>query len=588
VHNPFGKGDLPIWVASYVVAEYGTGVVNCSAHDERDFAFAKKYGIPLRTAMLPKDKEQAKKVENLEFCYHHADDGIIQEPVEFKGMTWKDSREPIIKYIEKKKIGRVAVHYKIRDWMVSRQRYWGTPIPMVHCPKCGVVPVPGKELPVLLPQDVDFKAAGNPLASCKSFVEVRCPKCKGPAKRETDTMGGFMDSSWYFLRYCSPKEKEFAFDKKAVNYWMPVDQYIGGAEHAVMHLLYARFFIKALKDMGLVSFDEPFSKLFNQGILYKDGHKMSKSFGNVVTQEEISKKYGIDTARIFLMFVSSPESQMEWSDEGIVGAARFVQRFWTLVNEAKKCKTRSGKLGTRDLMMRARLHSSVKSVTETVEGFKFNLTIGKLMELTNELQKYMEDAHKDILNDSVGTLIAMLSPFAPHICEEAWELTGNKKLVSLAGWPECNEDFIDRKLEMMGELVEDSKDDIREVLKIVGKEPKAINIYVSPLWKYTVYNEILDKAKGEAQIKDMLKHVMQMPEARQQGKHAVSFAERLARDARMLGGVLSQDDEEKALSEASQELEKLFNCKVKVMKAEASKSPKALRAEPGKPGIEIE
>jgi len=527
----------------------------------------------------------------------YTDSGTLINSDKFSGMNSEKAIEEITKHLESRKMGRRAVNYKLRDWMISRQRYWGTPIPIVHCPKCGVVPVPEKELPVLLPEKVDFKATGNPLASCKEFVNTKCPKCKGAAKRETDTMGGFMDSSWYFLRYCSPKATEFAFDKKAVKYWMPVDQYIGGAEHAVMHLLYARFFIKALKDMGFVGFDEPFTKLFNQGILYKDGHKMSKSYGNVVTQEEIAKKYGIDTARLFLMFVSSPESQMEWSEEGIIGAYRFVLRFLSLVEECKNLKCRSGRLETRDLMMRAKLHSATKKVTETMEDFRFNITIGSLMELSNDIQKYAEDANKDVLSECMDALTIMISPFAPHICEEAWDMMGRLKaadaegrsgFVSLARWPAADETLIDRKLEMMEELTEATKADIKEVLKIVGREAKSITIYVAPLWKYAVYNEILEKAKSEAGVKEMLKAIMQMPAARAQGKHAAMFAEKLARDARMLQGTLSQEEELKALVESRQELEKLFSCSVKIMKAEASKSLKALRAEPGKPGIEVE
>ncbi|MBM3304276.1 MAG: class I tRNA ligase family protein, partial [Candidatus Aenigmarchaeota archaeon] len=293
-------------------------------------------------------------------------------------------------------------------------------------------------------------------------------------------------------------------------------------------------------------------------------------------------------ARLFLMFVSSPESQMEWSDEGIIGAYRFVLRFWSMVNESKKIKCRTGKLETRDLLMRARLHSAIKNVTETMESFRFNLTIGSLMELLNGMQKYAEDCHRDVMAESLEALTAMLSPFAPHVCEEAWGLLGRKGFVSLAKWPAADETLIDRRLEMMEELVEATKADIREVIKIVGRQPKSVSIYAAPLWKYAVYSEILEHAKKESDVKAMLKAVMQMPAARQQGRHAAVFAEKLAKDARMLKGALSQDDELKALEGARQELEKLFSCSVKIMKAESSGSLKALRAEPGKPGIEVE
>ncbi len=593
--NPVNGEKVPIYIANFAVM-YGSGIVMCDAHDKRDFRFARKYKIPLKF-VISKD---GKPIEPKDYDDAFTDDGVLFNSGKFSGMSNREALPKIADWLEEKKFGKKAVNYKMRDWMVSRQRYWGTPIPIIHCAKCGIVPVPEKDLPVLLPEKVDFKAAGNPLAANKEFMAVKCPKCRGAAKRETDTMGGFMDSSWYFLRYCSPKEKEFAFSKNAVRYWMPVDQYIGGAEHAVMHLLYARFFIKALKDMGFVSFDEPFTRLFNQGILYKDGHKMSKSFGNVVTQDEISKKCGTDTARLFLMFVSSPESQMEWSDEGITGAYRFVLKLWSLVNESRKLKTRSGRLETRDLTMRARLHSAIKKVTETMESFKYNITIGTLMELLNEMQKYLENPHKEVFKESLDALILMLSPFAPHICEEAWEIVGGKGFISLAKWPAADETLIDRKLEMMGELVEATKADIKEVLKIIGREPKSIKIYVAPLWKYTVYNEIIEKAQPkhssqkagetslEVGVKEVLKAVMRMPEARIQGKHAAMFAEKLAKGARMLKGVLTQEEELKALEESRQGMEKLFSCGVKIMKAEASKSLKAARAEPGKPGIEVE
>ena len=486
VQNPFGKGDLPIWVASYVLAEYGTGIVNCSAHDMRDFAFAKKYGIPLRIAMLPKDHTQAEKVKRLEFCYHEDPEGIIEEPEEFKGMTWAESREPIIKYIEKMKYGKSAVHYKIRDWGISRQRYWGTPIPVVYCKKCGMVPVPEKDLPVLLPEDVEFTGHGNPLEKHDKFVNANCPKCGGKARRETDTMDTFVDSSWYFLRYCSPKSKEFAFDKDAVRYWMPVDQYIGGAEHAVMHLLYARFFTKVLRDMGLVGFSEPFTRLFNQGIVYKDGHKMSKSFGNAVTQEEIADRYGIDTARLFLLFVASPDSQLEWSEKGIQGTYRFLTRFYRWVDENRE-KIKSGqhepaKLVERILEMK--LHATIKRASTEIEGFQFNLAISCIMEFVNDLYKYADvGINEKLLGECVRKTVQILSVFAPHTAEELWEKTGGMSFVSVSEWPQFDEKKITDKLMESENAINCTIEDVKNILKIVtqgnGMVKKAF-LYVIP------------------------------------------------------------------------------------------------------------
>ncbi|MCX6748595.1 MAG: leucine--tRNA ligase [Candidatus Pacearchaeota archaeon] len=501
VDNPFGVGDLPIWVASYVLAEYGTGIVNCSAHDERDFIFAKKYGVPLKIAMLPKDKAFAEKVKNLEVCYHHDSQGIIQEPKEFRGMSWGESRAQIMDYIEKKKFGKRAVHYKIRDWMISRQRYWGTPIPVIYCDKCGIVPVHEKDLPVLLPEKVDFKTNGNPLATSKEFVNAKCPNCKGKARRETDTMGGFVDSSWYFLRYCDNKNSKKAFDEKKVNYWMPVDQYIGGAEHAVMHLIYARFFVKALKDFGIVKFDEPFSKLFNQGIVYKDGAKMSKSKGNVVFQTDISNKYGIDTARLFLMFVSSPDQQMEWSDEGIEGSFRIINR---LINLRKKV--------VKEISEREehKINSTIKKVTGNIESFEYPKAIVSIIGFLNSIDKISKKNYENLLK--------LISPFCPHIAEEIWHKLGNKSFISLEKWPEADESKIDEKFEQEEQAQDKLVEDIKNIIKILEAKGqtnmKEIKIFAIPK-EIELYNQAKEKLE---KVFGMEVSVLSIQEAGKTGK----------------------------------------------------------------------
>ena len=470
VDNPFGKGDLPIWVASYVVADYGTGIVNCSAHDERDFAFAKKYNIPLRIAMLPKDKEFAEKVKKFEVCHYMDPEGIIQEPVEFKGMTWKESREKVVDYIERKKIGKRATHYKIRDWMISRQRYWGTPIPVIHCEKCGIVPVPEKDLPVLLPEKVDFKTSGNPLETAKDWINVKCPKCKGKGKRDTDTIGGFVDSSWYFLRYCDNKNKKSAFDRNKIDYWMPVDQYIGGAEHAVMHLMYARFFIKVLKDLGIVGFDEPFIKLFNQGIVYKDGAKMSKGKGNVVFQTDISEKYGIDTARLFLMFVSSPDKQMEWSDDGVEGAYRIINK---IIRMREKIKKESSALQD------SKINSAIKKVSENISEFEYPKAIISITKLVDDFPEMARKNYEVVLK--------LISVFCPHIAEEMWSKLGNRGFISLEKWPVADEKKINIKLEEQEKNVEKLAEDILNIVKIISERE---NRKVGKAYVYTIPPEL--------------------------------------------------------------------------------------------------
>ncbi len=582
--NPATGKKIPIYIANFVLLEYGTGAIMAvPAHDQRDFEFAKKFRIPIKVVIKPPSYDLDPK----DMSRAYTEPGILINSGKFNGSMNYDAIGEIADYLEKKKLGKKTTQYKLRDWLISRQRYWGTPIPVIYCDKCGVIPVPEKDLPVLLPIDVKFTGKGNPLASTPDFVNTKCPECGGKAKRETDTMDTFVDSSWYFLKYCSPKSKDM-FDKKAVKYWMPVDQYIGGVEHAVMHLLYARFFTMVLHDLKLLSFDEPFLRLFNQGIVYKDGHKMSKSFGNVVTQEEISKRYGIDTARLFLLFVANPESQMEWSDEGVMGAYKFLRRVYGMVSEAKGIETKKD-VNTLDRQVLSKTHKLIKTVTEGMENFRFNTAVGNLMSFVNDLYKYKRQRpNKEVLDEALRTLVLLLSPFTPHIAEEAWEMLGQNKtgkdFVSVQKWPKANEKLIDPKLELSENLIKQTIEDVKEIIKLVSKKPRIINIFVSPLWKYMVYDTILDLAKKP---EDIVQAVMKTPEIRKQGKDAVRFAERLKKDIGRLGRVLNQHEELTALKEAESMLRNEFRCEVKVVKAEESISSRALRAEPGKPGIEV-
>ncbi len=581
--NPISGEEIPIYIANFVLLEYGTGaIIGVPAHDQRDFMFAKKYKIPIKVVIQP----LSYKLDPEQMTRAYLERGKLDNSEKFNGMDNIEAIEEITKFLEKKGVGKATVEYKLRDWLISRQRYWGTPIPVVYCDKCGTVPVPEKDLPVVLPINVKFTGKGNPLASTSSFVNTKCPKCGGKAKRETDTMDTFMDSNWYFLRYCSPKSRQM-FDRKAVDYWMPVDQYIGGVEHAVMHLLYARFFTMVLKDFGLLDFDEPFQRLFNQGIVYKDGHKMSKSFGNVVTQEKIGKKYGIDTARLFLLFVSSPESQLEWSDEGVTGTYKFLNRAYNLASEMKKIET-DGKMNYLDRQIVGKTHRTIKTVTECMENFRFNIAVGNLMTFVNGLYRYKERGpNRNVLKEALKTLALLLAPFTPHIAEEVWEMLGCNKgrnFVSVQKWPKADEKFIDPMLELSENLVNKTIGDIREIIKLIGKKPKEIRIYVSPLWKYVVYDTILDLAEKP---EDIVKEVMKKPEIRKEGKDAVRLAERLKEDIGKLGRVLNQKEEINALKEAENMFMDEFKCDVKIIRAEERRTEKSLRAEPGKPGIEI-
>ena len=493
--NPATKEKIPIFVTNFAVM-YGTGVVMCDAHDKRDFRFAKKYDIPLKF-VISKD---GKKIDPKNFKEAFTDNGILFDSGEFSGQNNVDALSKMAKWLEKNKIGKITTNYKIRDWLVSRQRYWGTPIPIIHCEKCGLVQVPEKDLPVLIPKDVDFKAAGNPLNTNKEFVNVKCPKCKGPAKRETDTMGGFVDSSWYFLRFCDNKNKTSPFDREKVKYWMPVDQYVGGAEHAVMHLMYARFFVKVLKDLGFVDFDEPFYKLFNQGMLCKDGVKMSKSKGNVVLQTEISKKYGIDTARLFLMFVCSPDKQMEWSDEGVEGAYRIITKLIRLEEKVTNNK---------DPRMDHKINSLIKVVTDVIEGFEYPKAIVSIIDL-------FDFAQEGISKENYCILLKLISPFCPHIAEELWEKLGNKGFISLAEWPKADEKKINLQFDKEEQIIEKVASDINNILKIVqekqGVKKTKAYLYVLPneLGLYKDSLELIKRKTGlEIQVfavNDKAKH----------------------------------------------------------------------------------
>ncbi len=470
--NPLTKDKIPIYAGNFVVADYGSGMIMAvPGHDLRDFDFAKKYKLPIKEVIKGKGGDVRKEA--------YVGEGILVNSGKFNGLNSKEAIKTISDFIEKNKLGKKTVNYKIRDWMISRQRYWGTPIPIIYCDKCGIVPVKEKDLPVLLPEKVDFKASGNPLATNKEFVNVKCPKCGKQGRRETDTMGGFVDSSWYFLRYCDNKNKKTPFSKDKVEYWMPVNQYIGGAEHAVMHLMYARFFIKALKDLGFVKFDEPFAKLFNQGIVYKDGGKMSKSAGNVVYQTDISNKYGIDTARLFLMSVSSPDKQMEWNDEGVEGSFKFIRKVIDYFDNVK--------IGKADKKTESKLNKTIKIATKQIEDFEYNLAIISIRALFESLP---QETSRFVLENS----LKLLHPFCPHVTEELWHRMGKKSFISLEDWPVADEKKIDEKLEQQEKAVDNLIGDVNNILKIVGEKDKVF-VYTIPNEKeiYKEAKELIEK-----------------------------------------------------------------------------------------------
>ena len=423
VINPINSEEIPIWVANYVLMEYGTGAVMAvPAHDQRDFEFAKKYNLPIRIVIKPKDQEVS--FNTLEVAFDG--EGIMVNSGQFNGLSSTKALENIIDHLIKKGCGKKEVNYRLRDWLISRQRYWGAPIPIIYCPNCGIVPIPEKDLPVLLPENVDFKPTGmSPLERSEEFVNTICPKCGKKAKRETDTMDTFVCSSWYYLRYCSPQSDTAPFDAQELKYWMPVDQYIGGVEHAILHLLYSRFFTKALYDLKYVNFKEPFKRLFTQGMVCKDGAAMSKSKGNVVTPGEIFSKFGIDATRVMILFASPPEVDMEWTDKGMEGASRFLNRVWRLIynnlDYFKKARNKE-EISLEDISdeakkIRRKTHQTIKKVTEDIEErFHFNTALSAIMELVNEVYKFkLEEKHCEegvilVLREALETIVRLLSP----------------------------------------------------------------------------------------------------------------------------------------------------------------------------------
>ena len=459
--NPFTKKEIPIYISDYVLMGYGTGaVMGVPAHDQRDFEFATKFGIDIIPVVDPGDPEI--DLNNLK-CACAAEGNLINSG-EFNGMNNKEAIGKFIELVEEWGIGKRTINYRLRDWLISRQRYWGTPIPMIYCEDCGWVPEKEENLPVLLPTDVEFTGKGeSPLTTSKVFADVVCPKCGKPAKRETDTMDTFLDSSWYFLRYCDPKNTEAPFDSAKANYWMNVDQYIGGVEHAILHLMYSRFFQMALYDMGLVDCEEPFKNLLTQGMVNKDGKKMSKSLGNVVSPEEIIKKYGADTARLFILFAAPPDRELDWSDAGVEGSYRFLNRVYRLVYEFKKkypeVPAEFKIEGPTDKSLNYMLNAAIKKVSEDVGGrYSFNTAISTIMELVNEMYKYKEGekVNAGLLGKAVKDLILILSPFTPHICEEMWEHMGQSESLVSMPWPEYDEAAL-------------IKDEVEVVIQVNGK-----------------------------------------------------------------------------------------------------------------------
>jgi leucyl-tRNA synthetase len=491
VINPLTGKKIPLYLANYVILDYGTGVVMAvPAHDQRDFDFAKKYNLPIDVVITP----DGEPMDGSTLTEAFAAEGIMINSGDFTGMNNKDALAAIIKYLEDKGIGGAKTNFKLRDWLISRQRYWGAPIPIIYCEDCGAQPVPESDLPVMLPEDVEFTGQGkSPLSTSKTFVNAKCPKCGKMGTREIDTMDTFVCSSWYFLRYCDPKNEDMPFSFESQKYWMNVDQYIGGVEHAILHLLYARFFTKALYDMGYVSVDEPFENLLTQGMVLKDGTKMSKSLGNVVSPEEIISKYGADTARLFILFAAPPERDLEWSDTAVEGSYRFLNRVFRYVDDNRDKIDINGKcdmtnLTREDKELRYVLNYTKKKGTDDISiRFNFNTCISGIMELVNALYSY-NGTNTGLVGEAVHDLIIMLAPFVPHITEELWQMAGGEGSVHTQSWVTYDEDAL-------------VKDEVEIVVQINGKIKDKLNI-ASGLDDEAIKAAALDSGKVKEAIGD--------------------------------------------------------------------------------------
>lgn len=484
--HPLTGEKVPVWAGNFVLADYGSGMVMAvPAHDQRDFDFAKKYNIPIKAVIKP--EKGVYDMENLEEAYEG--EGVLINSNYFNGLKNEDAKEKVISALESKKLGNRAVNYRLKDWLISRQRFWGTPIPIVYCEHCGAVPVKEKDLPVLLPEDITMKSNSNALLDSKKFLETRCPNCGGPGRRETDTMDTFVNSSWYYLRYTDPHNEKKIFDVNKVAYWAPIDLYIGGKEHACLHLIYIRFYTKFLRDLGLLKFDEPAVRLFNQGfVLGPDGEKMSKSKGNVVLPGPTFEKYGVDGTRLFLFSVANPDKDFAWSDSGAEGSVRFLNRVFEYVSKVK--------MGKSTKRIESKVNKAIKEVSEEFGNIRFNMGIIKIREFFDVIED-----EKEVGKEDLESFIKMLSPICPHVSEELWEMIGNRGFVSVASWPVFDEKKIDLKMEEAEKAVEKTISDVMNVLKIVkekeGIDSDSVYLYVMPFELANYNSEVLSKKIGK-------------------------------------------------------------------------------------------
>ncbi|MHA1146901.1 MAG: leucine--tRNA ligase [Promethearchaeota archaeon] len=615
--NPITKEEIPIYCANFVIYEYGAGAVMAvPAHDQRDFEMARAYDIPIKVVIQPHDYEL--NAEKMTRAYEA--DGILSNSDEFNGMENRSAIDAITEKLENIDMGYATINYKLRDWGISRQRYWGCPIPIIICEDCGDVAVPYKDLPVLLPEDVKFDSGGNPLETSDSFIHVKCPKCNKNAKRVTDTMDTFVDSSWYFWAFTSKDHEKEPYTKKEVNYWGNVDQYIGGIEHAVMHLIYARFWTKVTRDLGLHKHDEPFQRLLTQGMINKahpfcekcnaflmkadleemkckkcgntdlilKSVKMSKSYGNTIDPTEIIDSYGADAARFFILFGASPESGLEWSDEGVGFANRFINNTFQLLAEPPE-NIRQEKT-IRDMLIQYNLHKTIKKTSESLEKIAIRDAVNQIIQFTSELAKYKQEGVKEeVFNECKEKITLLLHPIAPHMTEEIWEKMKNKGYLSLASWPDYDESFLTEENHFKWKMMNNIFESINNIKSIIKRDKlEEIKIIIADQWKYDFNAILIPLVSEQKNHGEIMKEIMRNAAFKPHGKFIGQTITRVLKNIGKFPNItLSANDELAFFTDIKSIIEKKYNSKVRIILEKKSKEQKASQAYPGRPAIVI-
>jgi leucyl-tRNA synthetase len=573
--NPATGEEIPVYVADFVLSDVGTGaLMGVPGHDTRDHAFAETMGIDIVPVVKPEDGD----VPDVEEAAY-TEDGVLVNSDDYDELASAEARSALEDDIDS---AAHDVQYRLRDWLISRQRYWGTPIPIVHCDECGPVSVPEEDLPVELPEFV--RTTGNPLDEAEEWKHVECPECGGDAHRETDTMDTFMDSSWYFLRYISPDEEDAPFDVEQASDWMPVDQYVGGIEHAVMHLLYSRFVTKVLSDTSMLDQREPFTNLVTQGMVLLDGSKMSKSKGNVVSPQRIVEEYGADTARLFTMQAAQPEKDFDWTEEGVQSSHDFLQRLAAAVGSYVERDAFDGEYDATAEYVEHEIDATVATACEDFESLTFNTALRETRELAGLLSQYREehDPHGPTLEAGLRTIVKLLAPVTPHLSEELWEQLDGEGFVAEAEWPTPERD--PGELELARRLVENTREDVRDIVGVADiEDPERIDVTVAPSWKYRA----LDIAR-DSDAPNVIGELMQDSEIREHGDEAADYGQFLQDNRQALPETLSREGERDALERAAWLVEREFDAEVRVLSAADAPDELASKARPGRPAIQID